>query len=134
MEIKRISKEQTWELRHKVMWPNKDIEYIKLANDEESVHFGLFQSDRLVSIITLFIEQDHAQFRKFATLEEEQGKGIGSKLLNHVITEAKKLGVKRLWCNARQNKTSFYQKFGLKETDQVFEKGGISYVIMEMYL
>ncbi|WP_141432190.1 GNAT family N-acetyltransferase [Bacillus sp. 03113] len=134
MEIKRINKEQTWELRQKVMWPNKDIEYIKLTDDDESIHFGFFHNEKLLSVITLFIENDCAQFRKFATLQEEQGKGIGSKMLDHLITEAKQLGVKKLWCNARQNKASFYQKFGLKETDQIFDKEGVRFVIMEMYL
>ncbi|WP_445490813.1 GNAT family N-acetyltransferase [Niallia sp. 03133] len=134
MEIMRINKEQTWELRQKVMWPDKNIDYIKLPDDDQSIHYGLFKGEKLLSIITLHTEQDEAQFRKFATLKEEQGKGIGSKLLDHVIAESAKMGIKRLWCNARQNKTSFYQKFGLKATDQVFEKGGIGYVIMEMYI
>lgn len=42
MEIKRINKEMTWELRHRVMWPDRDIEYIKLPDDPIGFHFGIF--------------------------------------------------------------------------------------------
>ncbi|MFT8320231.1 MAG: GNAT family N-acetyltransferase [Bacillus sp. (in: firmicutes)] len=134
MHIQCIYKEQTWEIRHKVMWPDKPIDYIKLPNDETSIHYGLFQGEKLLSIISLEIEQDEAQFRKFATLKEEQRKGNGSKLLEYVITEAAQMGIKKLWCNARQNKMGFYHKFGLTETNQVFEKDGVCYVIMEVLL
>ena len=130
-DIKKISKEETWPIRHKVMWPDRNIEYIKLDDDDQGIHYGLYIDGRLVSVVSLFIEGDKAQFRKFATLEEEQGKGYGSRLLNHMLQEAKKLGVKLVWCNARKNKADYYKRFGLEETDQVFEKGGMEYVVME---
>ncbi|MNI87734.1 Acetyltransferase (GNAT) family protein [compost metagenome] len=79
----------------------------------------------------MFIEGEEAQFRKFATLEQEQGKGYGSILLEYVLDIAVNRGVKRIWCNARTNKASYYAKFGLKPTGASMEKDGVSYVIME---
>ncbi|NDI33750.1 GNAT family N-acetyltransferase [Chengkuizengella sediminis] len=134
MEIKRISKEQTWGLRHIVMWPNKEFDYIKLDQDDLGIHFGLFQKGHLITVVSLFIEKNTAQFRKFATLQSEQGKGYGGMLLHHVIEEAKKMGLTKIWCNARENKTSFYEKFGLKKSKQTFQKSGINYIIMERVL
>ena len=131
MEITKINKEEAWELRHKVMWPDKDLDYIKLEEDDLGIHFGLFKENILVSVISLFINNEEGQFRKFATLQQEQGKGYGSKLLDNVIKEAKDRGVKRIWCNARENKVNFYKKFGLEESNYRFTKGGKSYVIME---
>lgn len=128
--IARIDKEEAWEVRHKVMWPDKDFDYIKLEDDDEGIHFGLFKEDILISIISLFINGEEAQFRKFATLQQEQGKGYGSTLLDYVLKEAKNRNLKRIWCNARQNKVDFYKKFGLQETSHRFIKGGKSYVIM----
>jgi len=118
------------------MWPNRPLEYIKLEQDPQGIHFGAFSSDELVSVISLFInETDHsAQYRKFATLTSHQGRGIGSQLLTRVIEEAKENGVKRLWCNARLDATQLYERHGLKKTDQTFEKGGQYYVIMELDL
>jgi len=129
--IRKVEKEKAWELRHKVMWPDKDLDYIKLEDDDLGIHFGLFKENILISVISLFINNEEGQFRKFATLQQEQGKGYGSMLLDHVIKEARNRGVKRIWCNARKNKMNFYKKFGLQESNCSFTKGGKSYVIME---
>nr|WP_090869005.1 GNAT family N-acetyltransferase [Oceanobacillus limi] len=131
MQIKRIEKELVWEIRHQVMWPDKAFNYIKLAEDDLGIHFGLFTKGRLVSVVSLFIAEEECQFRKFATLQDEQGNGYGTTLLEFAIKEAKKHGIARIWCNARENKTDFYKKFGLQETNNRFEKGGKSYLIME---
>lgn len=130
-EIKRINKEDTWRLRHEVMWPDKDLDYIKLADDDAGIHFGLFKEGKLISVISVFIYEREVQFRKFATLQQEQGKGYGSKLLTYIMAEVVKEGVKRIWCNARKNKVGFYQKFGLKEMGTCFVKGGKDYTVME---
>ncbi len=130
-EIKQITATETLSIRHKVMWPNMPIEYVKLPNDENARHFGLFISGEITSIISLFVENNEVQFRKFATLIEFQGLGYGTILLRNIIDLIKKEGIRKLWCNARVEKSKFYEKFNLKSTDKKFEKGGIEYVIME---
>ncbi|WP_420581361.1 GNAT family N-acetyltransferase [Reichenbachiella sp.] len=130
-KISEIAPEETFNIRHQVMWPNRPIDYIKLSNDNQGKHYGLFINGQLISVISLFIENQQAQFRKFATLNEHQGKGFGSQLLQHVFFLAEQQQFKRIWCNARTDKSSFYTKFGMKETDNTFKKGGIDYVIME---
>jgi len=118
-------------IRHEVMWPKKPIDYVRLPNDEKGRHFGLFINKELVSVISLFIENSEAQFRKFATLEKHQGRGYGTILLNEIMTIAEKSKLSKIGCNARVEKSTFYEKFGMKATDKTFEKGGIMYVIME---
>ncbi|MFB5677737.1 GNAT family N-acetyltransferase [Paenibacillus terreus] len=131
MDIRSIAKESVWRIRHEVMWPDRELAFVQLEDDDMGRHYGLFVGERLVSVVSLFIDRDEAQFRKFATLEAEQGKGYGSRLLRHVMEEAEQAGVKRIWCNARREKAAFYRKFGLRETDRTFVKGGKEYVIME---
>lgn len=131
IEIKTIDTETAWKLRHIVMYPHKDLEYVKVKNDHMGIHYGLYRDDVLISCISLFIKNKEAQFRKFATLQQEQGKGYGSMLLQYVMEEAESCGVKKIWCNARVNKTPFYQRFGLNETNMHFRKGEIDYIIME---
>ena len=130
-EIKQIPLSKTLAIRHKVMWPNKPIEYVKLPNDEKAKHFGLFVNGEIASIISLFIENNEAQFRKFATLIEFQELGYGTILLKSVINLIQKEGIRKLWCNARVEKSKFYERFNLKPTNTKFEKGGIKYIIME---
>lgn len=133
-EIKEVTKEQAWELRHQVMWPSEPFDYIKVAGDDSALHYGLFKADSLISVVSLFINQQEAQFRKFATAEQEQNRGFGSALLSFILEQAKNHGIQRIWCNARTNKMSFYKKFGLVETDTYLTRGNKEYVIMEKHL
>ncbi|WP_235949756.1 GNAT family N-acetyltransferase [Paenibacillus apii] len=133
MDIKIIHKEQAWRLRHEVMWPEKDLDYVKLKDDDEGTHFGLFEGEALISAVSLFVHGPEAQFRKFATLTSHQNQGYGSRLLFHILGEAEQAGVKRIYCNARSGKVSFYERFGLIPTASTFTKGGKDYIVMERF-
>ena len=132
--IKEISAEETYTLRHTVMWPNKPIAYIQLAEDNKGIHFGLYVKEQLVTVCSLFIENQSAQFRKLATLTQEQGKGYASRMIEHIIAYAKEQNARDIWCNARANKTSFYKKFNLEETEHKYTKGEIDFIIMKRTL
>ncbi|MDF2681510.1 MAG: family acetyltransferase [Brevibacillus sp.] len=133
--IKQIRKEDTWELRHTVLWPDKDLSFVQMIEDDTGLHFGLYEGKELVSVLSLFVNGCDAQFRKFATLPREQGKGYGSLLLHHVLLEAASLGATRIWCNARATKAGFYERFGLqKTTKEPFEKNGLLFFVMEIQL
>lgn len=97
MDIRKIDKEEAWKLRHEVMWPEREPDYIKLDDDDKGVHYGLYQGERLVSVLSLFINGTEAQLRKFATLELEQGLGYGTRLLKAVLEEAEQAGVRRIF-------------------------------------
>lgn len=130
--IKTIDYHDTWPIRHRVMWPDKPEDYVRLDDDPKGTHLGLFAGGELVSVISVFVDNREAQFRKFATLKHQQGKGYGSKLLEHLINRMQAAGVKRLWCNARVEKCELYQGFGLQKTASRFSKGGKDYLIMEL--
>ncbi len=130
-EIKQITASETLPIRQQVMWPNKPIEYVQLPKDENGRHYGLHVDGEIASIISLFVENNEAQFRKFATLTEFQGMGYGTILLEEIMDLVEKEGIGKLWCNARVEKLKFYERFNMKLTDKRFEKDGIEYVIME---
>ena len=130
-KIKNIQASETWDLRHRVMAPNRPFDSIKLPKDEEGLHFGLFEEEKLISVISLFIENDTAQFRKFATEISEQNKGYGSILLNHIIEESVKNNVKNIWCNARMSAFGLYEKFGFKAISETWMGNEIEYIKME---
>ncbi len=134
MKVAVIKASETWEIRHKVMWPDQPFEFVKLEEDNLGLHFGVFDQDRLVSIVSCFIVADELQFRKLATLDDYQGQGIASLLLNSVLKLAKEKSLKRVWCNARSNKKSFYEKFGMIATEKTFVKSGQEFAIMEIRL
>ncbi|SNR47565.1 Acetyltransferase (GNAT) domain-containing protein [Maribacter sedimenticola] len=129
--IKQITIEEALPIRHKVMWPNETIDYVRLPEDDEGTHYGLIIDSNLIAVISLFIKGKEAQFRKFATLHEYQGKGYGTILLNAIMNIAAENNLTRIWCNARTSKTNFYAKFNMQLTPVEFIKGGLNYVIME---
>ncbi|WP_170829689.1 GNAT family N-acetyltransferase [Terribacillus halophilus] len=43
-------------------------------------------------------------------MKEEQGKGYGSLLLHYTLNQCLRLGVRKVWCNAREDKVKFYKK------------------------
>ena len=131
LKIKEIKPLETLDLRHRILSPKKSIDSIILAEDDSGQHFGLFKDNQLISVISLFIENDTAQFRKFATENSEQNKGYGSILLNHIIEESLKNNVKNLWCNARVTALGFYEKFGFEVVSEKWIKNDIEYVKME---
>lgn len=131
MQIRKIEAHDTWPLRHAVMWPDKPLEFVQLPEDKAGTHYGLFEENELISVISLFLKNNQIQFRKFATHTDKQGLGYGSKLLSYIIAEADQSGAQSIWCNAREEKCMFYEKFGLNRTEKGFKKAGIDYVIME---
>jgi predicted GNAT family N-acyltransferase len=132
--IKETELEDVWELRHRVMYPEKEAEYVRLPDDKKGIHLGLYTDDKLISVISLFTEDKSLQFRKFATLQTEQGKGYGTMLLNEVIDYAQRNNIRKIWCNSRVEKISFYKKFGFKETDKKYIKDGRRFIIAEKIL
>ncbi len=132
--IREIGAADTWPVRQRVMWPDKDLDFVKLEDDHQGIHYGLFAGDTLVSVISLFPEGDKARFRKFATEKAFQGKGYGTELLSHLIAEARRLGVSHLSCSARVTAAPFYHRFGMKECSDEYGAGEIKYVKMEINL
>ena len=132
--IEQIRTDLAWRIRHEVMYPNLSYDAIKLQNDGEGIHFGLFTGNQLTAVVSLFNVGNSYQFRKFATIVDAQGKGYGSLLLNHIIDYVKTTGAEKLWCNSRVSAIGFYSKFGFIETDQHSVSNDIDFVIMELEL
>lgn len=132
--IKKISGLDTLKIRQTVMYPNSDISEVMLENDHEGLHFGLFVNSELVTVISLFIKSDTAQFRKFATLDSYQSNGYGTKMMHHLIEYCRTHNVSTLWCNARSSKTRFYSKFGLNPVASPYKVNNIEYVKLQTSL
>lgn len=132
LTIRSITPEQTYPLRHTVLWPDKPFEYVKVENDADGYHFGAFLNDNLVAVISLYVDSQIAnpvrgRFRKFAAHPDYQRMGIGSRLMEHIIAEARRLGATELWCDARLDAADFYRRFGMEAVSDVFYKGPIPY-------
>lgn len=130
--IEEILPKDTYALRHEVLWPNMAKEFVMLDNDIDGIHYGVIKNQEVISVISVYIDESVAQFRKFATKPSEQGKGYGTHLLRHIISEIRKKNINRLWCNARIHKAAYYENFGMVRTPNKFVKQEVSFIVMEI--
>lgn len=134
MQIEQIRPELTWRLRKAILYPAQPLYEMEMEEDNHGYHFGAFEGDELIAVVSLFQNGDDFQFRKFAVVEGKQGQGIGSKLLQYITNFAINENGKRLWCNARLSAIGFYLKAGFSQTGTLFSRNGFDYEIMEKYL
>ena len=83
ISIRKIYSNQTIDIRHEAIWPDKKREFCILEDDKNGTHFGLYKQEELISIISLFMRENKARIRKMATKPAYQKKGFGSKLICH---------------------------------------------------
>ncbi|MFV0417576.1 MAG: GNAT family N-acetyltransferase [Dysgonomonas sp.] len=131
MIISEAPYQDVLKLRQQVMYPDKDIEFVKLPDDNSGLHIGVYENEELVSVMSIFLHNRDVQFRKLATRADMQKKGYASSLMKWLIDYANDMKFDRLWCNARVNATDFYKKFGYNETENQFSKNDYDYIVME---
>lgn len=138
MIIQAITWQQSLPIRHKVLWPNKPEIFCQIEEDKDANHYGAFIDEQLVCVASLYSKTinrvTRVRLRKFATLEEHQGKGIGTKLVEHMIHDLKAQGAHYFWCDVRINSLEFYKELGFKCIGNEFYKLNIAYTKMELKL
>lgn len=132
--VEQIFPSLTWRIRHIAMYPDQPYDFVKLENDFEGTHFGLYLNHELTGVVSLFTEGTVGQFRKLAILPDAQGKGLGKQLMEYLIDYCQVQKLTKLWCNARTNAKEFYFKFGFVETDKTYTAAGYDFVVMEKEL
>lgn len=132
--IKPVSSEQTWLLRQKVMYPYFTIGQVKLADDAQGRHFGLFVADELTVVVSLFVKEEALQFRKLATLTAQQGKGYDRQIMQFILDFASAENLKKIWCNAWLSAAKFYAQFGFEVSGESWQQDGHEFVVMQRQL
>ncbi|WP_024572209.1 MULTISPECIES: GNAT family N-acetyltransferase [Bacillus] len=140
LEVKTISAEDTYEIRHRILRPHQSIEQCKYEEDHAkgSFHLGAFFEEKLISIASfspqnqpLITESPAYRLRGMATLEGYRDQKGGSTLVKHAEEKLAENGVQAVWCNARSHVKGYYSKLGWEELGEPFEIPGIvTHIIM----
>jgi amino-acid N-acetyltransferase len=79
-------------------------------------YFVVREEDRMVACAALHIYwSDLAEIRAVTVSEDRQKQGIGARLVESCLMEAKELGIPRVFCLTY--KPTFFGKFGFKQVD-----------------
>lgn len=134
IEIRPINWQQTIPIRHRVLWPNKPKEFCHINGDNAALHYGAFIQGDLVCVASIYIADNKARLRKFATEAAYQSKGIGTAMLRHIIDSLSQTKIEVFWCDARESAMSFYQAFGMVRSSERFYKADVPYFRLSLNL
>lgn len=128
MEVREIPAEATYSLRSRILRPGQAFEANLYPSDHLGVHFGLFEAGRLISVVTAHPEESarfpgsgHWRIRGMATEVECQNRGLGLKVLLHLLAWGRQKGIPLFWCNARERAISFYERQGFRVESELFD-------------
>ncbi|MFB0636628.1 GNAT family N-acetyltransferase [Bacillus rugosus] len=140
LEVKTISAEDTYEIRHRILRPHQSIEQCKYEQDhaEGTFHLGAFYEGTLISIASFFPQKQPLitassayRLRGMATLEGYRDQKAGSTLIKYAEQKLADRGVQAVWCNARHHVKGYYAKLGWEELGEPFEIPGIgTHIVM----
>ena len=112
-----------------------------ISRKELVVTISLFRESlpsHLTRLLPTYDSKKSFRFRKFACLESYQGRGFGTKVLEHVFEIARRdpeFGPGSVvWCDARRSTQGWYLRRGMKTIGEVFFKGDIEYIVMAMQI
>jgi GNAT superfamily N-acetyltransferase len=132
MIVRRISTAECIPLRSKVLRPFHPLEDCAYPQDPHAVHFGCFEGDELLSIVTAHPEENQLfpaagqwRIRGMATEPAFQGKGAGGAALIALLEWGMEEGVPLFWCNAREKAIPFYERHGFTVASELFDIKGI---------
>ena len=134
MSIRQIDWQQTIPVRHQVLWPSQPPEFSQVENDAQGIHFGAFVANELVCVASVFIDDGKARLRKYATVPQYQGQGVGTAVLEAIFDYLNSENLAYFWCDARETAIGFYQRFGMQVEGERFYKSEVAYVKMACHL
>ena len=97
-----------------------DIDGLK---DPSIKFWSLWEDNKLIGCGALkFLEKDHGEFKSIRVADEFRKKGIGERIINHLIEEAKKLEISKLSIETGAGEffapaRKLFNKFGFKKSE-----------------
>lgn len=99
--------------------------------DAASVHAIAYVDGRAVGTGRLLPD---GHIGRMAVLKESRGGGVGGAILERLVDEARRRGMKEVALSAQTHALGFYRKHGFREAGPVFEEAGIPHQEMRRVL
>lgn len=107
--------EKYYALRHEVLrkpW-QQPVGSEKDADEERSIHAFIKENNRVLAVGRLqFVDEHSSQVRFMAVAPDQQGRGLGRKVLGYLEERSRAAGRHRVLLHARANALDFYKSCG----------------------
>ena len=131
MLFKQVDSSIVLPLRSLVLRPGLGLENAMFDKDKTALHFALMDEGACVACVTIYPEANKDlpgskqwRLRGMAVSPEIQGKSLGTKLLKYLFNELE-IDCDLIWCNARRNALSFYEKNDFQVVGNEFDILGV---------
>jgi GNAT superfamily N-acetyltransferase len=107
----------------------------ELELEKQNLMMGAFEDDSMLGCCMLVEEEPYTvRLRQMAVINDLQGKGVGTALMNFAENLARDRGYKKITMHARKNAIGFYEKLGYRKVGKEFEEITIPHYVMEKQL
>ena len=125
------------EIRHEVFVIGQkvpaDMEVDQYEN--EAIHYLAFLNNNPVGAARWRITDQGVKLERFAVLTEFRGRGIGSAMVEKIISDIKRdpvAGDKEIYLHAQIDAIPLYRKFGFVKYGNMFDEAGLLHYSMRL--
>ena len=123
LEVNDLLKKHFIELRSVSPAGSTHVLDIDGLKDPSIKFWSLWENNKLIGCGALkFLEKDHGEFKSIRVADEFRKKGIGERIIKHLIDEAKKLDISKLSIETGAGEffapaRKLFNKFGFKKSE-----------------
>ena len=123
LEVNDLLKKHFIELRSVSPAGSTHVLDIDGLKDPSIKFWSLWENNKLIGCGALkFLEKDHGEFKSIRVADEFRKKGIGERIIKHLIDEAKKLEISKLSIESGAGEffapaRKLFNKFGFKKSE-----------------
>lgn len=130
MEVKEVSPETTYELRHTILRPHQPFEACIYDTDHDvtTFHVGAFHEGTLISVASFYEElnpkftrKKQYRLRAMATLPTHRKLGAGRAVIHYAEKRIREKDIELLWCMGRTSVQGYYERLGFQPHGNVFD-------------
>jgi predicted GNAT family N-acyltransferase len=100
-------------------------------NDAASVHALAYAQGKAVGTGRLLPD---GHIGRMAVMKDSRSLGVGGAILEHLVQEARRRGMREVVLSAQTHALGFYRKHGFRELGDVYEEAGIAHQDMRRAL
>jgi len=104
------------------------------ADDARAFHVVAIRGAQAVGCARMVPHRDYVKIGRMAVEREWRGRGVGRRLLDTMLQQARALGYRRAILHAQLHAEGFYLKAGFGPLGDVFDEAGIAHRRMEREL